>query len=89
MAKSTSQVSKSFTIAIFFILLCDALVHNVIGVLFRANPGITGINADNVIQILDHYLICGLKGAFVAGIMEMVISTADSYINPSSVLLLS
>jgi NhaA family Na+:H+ antiporter len=33
MAKSTSQVSKSFIIAIFFILLCDALVPTVIGVL--------------------------------------------------------
>ncbi len=88
MAKSTSQVSKSFIIAIFFILLCDALVHTVIGVLFRADPGITGINADNVIQyILDHYLTYGLKGAFVVGIMAMVMSTADSYINSSSVLL--
>lgn len=88
MAKSTSQVSKSFIIAIFFILLCDALVHTVIGVLFRADPNITDINADNVIQyILDHYLTYGLKGAFVIGIMAMVMSTADSYINSSSVLL--
>jgi Na+/proline symporter/signal transduction histidine kinase len=88
MAKSTSQVSKSFIIAIFFILLCDALVHTVIGVLFRADPNITDINADNVIQyILDHYLTYGLKGAFVVGIMAMVMSTADSYINSSSVLL--
>ncbi|MCP5377824.1 MAG: ATP-binding protein [Rickettsiaceae bacterium] len=88
MAKSTSQVSKSFIIAIFFILLCDALVHTVIGVLFRADPNIIDINADNVIQyILDHYLTYGLKGAFVVGIMAMVMSTADSYINSSSVLL--
>ncbi|MBM3467280.1 MAG: alkaline phosphatase [Alphaproteobacteria bacterium] len=88
MAKSTSQVSKSFIIAIFFILLCDALVHTIIGVLFRADPNITDINADNVIQyILDHYLTYGLKGAFVVGIMAMVMSTADSYINSSSVLL--
>ena len=88
MAKSTSQVSKSFIIAIFFILLCDALVHTVIGVLFRADPNIIDINADNVIQyILDHYLTYGLKGAFVIGIMAMVMSTADSYINSSSVLL--
>ena len=88
MSKNTSQVSRSFLIAIFFILLCDALVHTVIGVLFRADPNIVDLNADNVIQyVMDHYLHYGFKGIFVVGIMSMVMSTADSYINSSAVLL--
>lgn len=88
MAKNTLQVSKSFIIAIFFILICDALVHTVIGVLFRAEANIIDLNADNVIQhVLDHYLGYGFKGIFVIGIMAMVMSTADSYINSSAVLL--
>jgi Na+/proline symporter/signal transduction histidine kinase len=88
MAKNTLQVSKSFIIAIFFILLCDALVHTVIGVLFRADPHIIDLNADNVIQyVVDHYLNYGFKGIFIVGIMAMIMSTADSYINSSAVLL--
>ena len=88
MAKNTLQVSKSFIIAIFFILLCDALVHTVIGVLFRADTHIIDLNADNVIQyVVDHYLNYGFKGIFIVGIMAMIMSTADSYINSSAVLL--
>ncbi len=88
MSKNTAQVSRSFLIAIFFILVCDALVHTVIGVLFRADPAIVDINADNVIQyIMDHYLNYGFKGIFIVGIMSMVMSTADSYINSSAVLI--
>ncbi|CAF2235291.1 unnamed protein product [Rotaria magnacalcarata] len=88
MSKNTSQVSRSFLIAIFFILFCDALVHTVIGVLFRADHNIVDLNADNVIQyVMDHYLHYGFKGIFVVGIMSMVMSTADSYINSSAVLL--
>jgi len=87
MSKNTSQVSKSFLIAIFFILLCDALVHTFIGVLFRADSSIVDISADNVIQyIIDHYLHYGLRGIFIVGIMSMIMSTADSYINSSAVL---
>ena len=88
MAKNITQVSRSFIIAIFFILICDALVHTVIGVLFRADASIVELNADNVVQyVMDHYLSYGLKGIFVVGIMAMVMSTADSYINSSAVLL--
>ena len=49
MAKNITQVSRSFIIAIFFILICDALVHTVIGVLFRADASIVELNADNVL----------------------------------------
>ncbi len=88
MAKNTLQVSRSFIIAIFFILICDALVHTVIGVLFRADPSIIDLNADNVMQyVVDHYLGYGFKGMFIIGIMAMVMSTADSYINSSAILL--
>lgn len=88
MAKNTLQVSKSFIIAIFFILICDALVHTVIGVLFRADASIINLHADNVMQyVVDHYLGYGFKGIFIIGIMAMIMSTADSYINSSAVLL--
>lgn len=88
MAKNTLQVSKSFIIAIFFILICDALVHTVIGVLFRADTSVINLHADNVMQyVVDHYLGYGFKGIFIIGIMAMIMSTADSYINSSAVLL--
>ncbi len=88
MAKNTLQVSKSFLIAIFFILICDALVHTVIGVLFRADTNIIDLTADNVMQyVVGHYLSYGFKGIFIIGIMAMIMSTADSYINSSAILL--
>lgn len=48
------------------------------------------INENNVIQsiINDNLTISGFKGLVLAGVMAMIMSTIDSYINSSSVLLI-
>jgi signal transduction histidine kinase len=48
---------------------------------------VPNLAADDIIgYIIDNYTYTGLKGILIAGIMAMLMSTADSYINSSSVL---
>jgi Na+/proline symporter len=89
LAKDVKQVSKAFYIAGLFILICDAIVIMTIGALLLAGSdnGLV-INQDNVIShILDTYLGIGFKGLFLIGIIAMIMSTADSYINTASILI--
>ena len=86
MAKNTKQVTKSFVIAGFFVILCDLVINTFIGVLLVADNA-PALDSDSVIPyILDHYLNHGFKGLFIIGILAMMMSTADSYINSSAVL---
>ena len=86
MAKNTKQVAKSFLIAGFFVILCDLVVNTFIGVLLVADNA-PMLDSDSIIPyILDHYLSSGFKGIFIIGILAMMMSTADSYINSSAVL---
>lgn len=84
MAKNTMQVSRSFIIAgitCFFL----ALMMSWIGVLVLSTH--PNIEASNVVKhVLFNYPYVGLKGLALAGIMAMVMSTADSYVNATSVL---
>ncbi|MBN8828387.1 MAG: alkaline phosphatase [Sphingobacteriia bacterium] len=86
MAKNTIQVTKSFSISGIIITFWMYGILYLVGVLLLAN-GVEDLNPDNVVKhILDNYVHTGLKGIFVVGIMAMVMSTADSYINCSAVL---
>jgi len=85
MAKNTIQVSKSFVIA-GVIIICCYLILDFAGLLLLAD-NVTNINQDNILQyVLDNYFHTGFKGLLIVGIMAMIMSTADSYINTSSVL---
>ena len=84
MAKSTAQVTKSFFIAaivcfiVGFLLCC-------IGVLILAiNPSI--IQKDVIKFLISDYLVTGLKGIVLSGVMAMIMSTVDSLINSSAVI---
>ena len=86
MARNTIQVSKSFIIAGFFVIICDLIVNTFIGVMLIADNA-PPLDSGNVIPyIVNHYLTNGFKGLFIMGIMAMIMSTADSYINSSAVL---
>ena len=85
MASSTAQVSKSFGIAAFtcFIL---GLAIAWIGILTIAlHPN---INQNDVIQtiITDYSHIMGMKALILSGVMAMIMSTVDSFINAASVI---
>lgn len=86
MAKNTLQISRTFTIAAVFFFLCIS-TFSFIGILLRANSLDLPLNSNNIIgYILDTYLYTGFKGILIIGVMAMLMSTADSYINAAAVL---
>ena len=91
MAKNTIQVARSFGIA-SIVMLCLYIMFWLIGLLILADNNDLK-HLDDFMQptnligyILDTYMHSGLKGFFIIGIMAMIMSTADSYINCSAVL---
>jgi len=87
MAKNTRQVSRSFIIAGIIIFFCDPILNTFIGILLKISSTVE-LNATNVLgYVLDTYICSGFKGVFIIGIISMIMSTADSYINSSAILL--
>jgi len=84
MAKSPLQARKSFMIAGSITLLI-LFVTMWIGVLLLSdNPS---LDPNNLLAfIIQKYSYPGLKGLTAIGIMAIIMSTADSYINTASVL---
>jgi len=84
MAKNVSQASSSFIIAAFICMLLVSMV-DWIGVLaLFIDPSLSP--HDVVKNIIFESSYVGLKGAALVGIMAMIMSTVDSYINATSVL---
>ncbi|MEA0971357.1 Solute carrier and signal transduction histidine kinase domain protein [Candidatus Megaera venefica] len=84
MAKNTMQIRKSFIIA-SFICLAISLVICWIGVLLLAGNADLDPNA-LLPHIINNYSYSGLKGLIAIGVMAVIMSTADSYINSAAVL---
>ncbi|MDF2966168.1 MAG: hypothetical protein K0Q51_1556 [Rickettsiaceae bacterium] len=83
MAKDTQQVSQSFFIATATRLGISIMFFWIGILLLSNNPNLKPDKLFN--YIIDNYTYVGLKGCMAAGIMAMVMSTADSYINAASV----
>jgi len=84
MAKNVDQSKKSFVIASLIWLFVVLTLYFISILIFTTNPG---LDTKNVIKnILLEQSYTGLRGFILAGIMAMVMSTADSYINAASVL---
>ena len=84
MTRSTAQAAKAFKIAG---LVCFAIQFCIvcIGVfLLSDNPALNP--NDLLTYIMDHYSYPGFKGFVAIGIMAMIMSTADSFINAGSVI---
>ncbi|NDB85598.1 MAG: hypothetical protein EB127_23275 [Alphaproteobacteria bacterium] len=85
MAKNVNQVRNSFITAGFTCLLLIIMFYWIAILLLSINPNL----APN--EVLKHLIFnnsyAGLKGLTLAGIMAMVMSTADSHINSTAVLL--
>lgn len=79
------QAKLSLNIAAFSFLLI-VIITCWIAVLLRADT--YELLAENILgYIIEHYAYTGLKGLLVIGIIAMLMSTADSYINSASILL--
>ena len=86
MAKDVIQVRKSFMIAAVVCLLL-VLVFCWIGILLIAGYPEHTKDSSIVNRLLDIPTV-GIKGLLLTGIMAMVMSTVDSYINSSAVIII-
>ena len=86
MAKNTMQVQRSFIIASVTCLFLVMIVSWIGVLILFAEPN---ANPDDVVKliILKSSYVTGLKGLILAGIMAMIMSTVDSYINSTAVIL--
>jgi Na+/proline symporter/signal transduction histidine kinase len=87
MARDVEQVRNSFllaTIAYFFL----AAITCWIGVLVLSSH--LDIENGDILKLMtiDYQWFWGFKGVIIAGIMAMIMSTVDSYINSNSILLI-
>jgi Na+/proline symporter/signal transduction histidine kinase len=85
MAKNIKQVHNSFMISAV-VCFCLLVIISWISILVLSlNPN---IEPDDVIKhIIYDYSSVGTRGLILAGIMAMIMSTADSYINSTSVII--
>lgn len=85
MAKNTKQIRSSFIIAGF---TCTALTLTTFWVSILVLSSKPNLALNDVFKhILFDYSFTGLKGLTLIGVMAMVMSTADSYINSTSILI--
>ncbi len=84
MSRNVQQAQSSFYILSFFVLLLTLIVAW-LGIVLDYNFKI--INDNDFITTLFDNIPQGYKGFLLIGIMAMVMSTVDSYINSSSVLI--
>ncbi len=85
MARDTKQAKKAFLIAAGFCLLIDSMLR-FIGMAIAAKENVQLAPNDLILHIINDYTPYYLKGIAVVGILAMIMSSADSYINSSSVL---
>ena len=79
------QVQKSWRGASFNLTLFTLSVSIIGWMLFLQNP--TFKNNEMIGYLIDNFLFTGLKGILIVGILAMLMSTADSFLNIGSVLL--
>ena len=84
MAKDIKQVSRSFLIASGVCLFIELIICMVGILLYSKDPNLPPETL--FAYILDNYSYVGFKGMIVAGVMAMVMSTTDSYINSAAVM---
>lgn len=85
MASSPAQVTKSFTIAAFTCFMLGMAICWIGVLTFAIHPQIPPNDVLKTV-ISDFSYITGMKGIILLGVMAMIMSTVDSYINATSVI---
>jgi Na+/proline symporter/predicted nucleic acid-binding Zn-ribbon protein len=84
MSKNLQQAQRAFNISSIVQLIIICSVAWIGFLLLALNPN---LNPDELIpHIIDNYSYNGLRGFIIVGVMSMVMSSADSFINVASVL---
>ena len=84
MGSDIRQVMKAFTSAGFLMLFITLAIAWIAFLIFSINPNLD--SKDLLSYIVNNYTTTGITGIAVVAIISMAMSTADSYINSSSVL---
>ena len=85
MGKDTAQVKKAFVISGFLLIAMKIAITWIPFLIHTMNPH---IEANQLMPyIIDHYGYSGLKGLIMVAIIAFAMSTADSKVNSSSVML--
>jgi Na+/proline symporter/signal transduction histidine kinase len=84
LAKDPKQIKQSFLIASFVGIFVLFVSCSIGAIIYGYNPGLNPNNL--VVYIIDNYSYPGLKGFVLVGILAITMSTADSWINISSVI---
>ena len=89
MSKDAYQAKKSFSYSsILWVFLASMIIS--LGLLIqRVNPNVPRTDSTSYIlsYILSHYNITGFNGLVAIGLMAMIMSTADSYLNTTAVII--
>ena len=84
MARNTNQISRSFFIAGIILIIIYFFMDWIAILLLSIKKDIA---TDSIVSyIIDQYAYPGFKGFILVGIISMLMSTADSYINSSAIL---
>ena len=84
MAKNTSQIAKAFKISGFIGFVVLSIVIAIGVFVLSDNPN---LEPDDLFSyIVGRYTYTGFKGLFAIGMMAMIMSTADSFINSVSII---
>ncbi len=86
MAKDVKQVTSSFTISALVCFILLLILSWISIIMISINPN---INSKDILKhiIFDHTSI-GMRGVILVGILATVMSTIDSYINSTSVIII-
>lgn len=85
MGRDTAQVKKAFFISGFLLIIIKIAIAWIPFLIHTMNPN---IEANQLMPyIIDHYGYSGLKGLIMVAIIAFAMSTADSNVNCSSVML--
>ena len=83
-ARDTTQVRNAFTIAAITCLLFGAIINWIAVLTLSIDSSIDP--AEVVKHVIFNSPLIGMKGALLAGVMAMIMSTVDSFINSTAVL---
>src|SRR5690606_32017134 len=84
MAKDTKQIKIAFSVAAIIALVIYSLTCFIGLIVFSSNPNIE--ESDLLVYVVQNYSMTGFKVLLIIGIMAMIMSTADSYINVGAVI---
>ncbi len=82
--RNVAQVKKAFILAAVIFFLVRLSIEWIPFLVFNVDPNIPPNHL--LSYIIDHYTYTGLKGLIIISITALAMSTADSFINSSSVL---